>query len=208
MTTEEFDIEFDLLYNNINSNQAPGLNALEKSIFLTQAQDMIIKELYEKTGFENDEATMEALSPIVKDDSITPELIKETKWYKVSKPKNLLYIVYEYASAENGCGENKIVEVVPVKHDDINRIIKNPFRSANNRRILRILEGDNIKLYSNNTIKKYNVKYIVKPNNIVLKDATSYGVEGYTEVHGSDLHETMHRTILLQAVQIAQAAWK
>ena len=36
MTLQEFDLEFDALYNNISSNQAPGLNSYEKSIFLTQ----------------------------------------------------------------------------------------------------------------------------------------------------------------------------
>ena len=38
MTTQEFSNEFDILYNNIMSNSAPGLNEYEKSIFLTQAQ--------------------------------------------------------------------------------------------------------------------------------------------------------------------------
>ena len=43
MTTSEFSAEFDILYNNISSNQAPGLTEYEKSVFLTKAQDEIIK---------------------------------------------------------------------------------------------------------------------------------------------------------------------
>lgn len=43
MTAEEFNYEFDLLYNNISNNQAPGLDVYEKSVFLTQAQDEILK---------------------------------------------------------------------------------------------------------------------------------------------------------------------
>ena len=35
MTTQEFDTEFDVLYNNITSNQAPGLNAYEKRLLYT-----------------------------------------------------------------------------------------------------------------------------------------------------------------------------
>ena len=46
MTTQEFSPEFDLLYNNISSNQAPGLTEYEKSIFLTQAQEEIALGLY------------------------------------------------------------------------------------------------------------------------------------------------------------------
>lgn len=40
------DNMFDVLYNNITSNQAPGLNAYEKSIFLTKGQDEILKNYF------------------------------------------------------------------------------------------------------------------------------------------------------------------
>ena len=33
MTNPELENEFDILYNNITSNQAPGLDAYEKSVF-------------------------------------------------------------------------------------------------------------------------------------------------------------------------------
>jgi len=37
MTTNEMSSEFDILYNQINSNQAPGVDEYEKSVFLTKA---------------------------------------------------------------------------------------------------------------------------------------------------------------------------
>ena len=46
MTTQEFSNEFDVLYNNIMSNQAPGLDEYEKSIFLTKAQSEILKNYF------------------------------------------------------------------------------------------------------------------------------------------------------------------
>ena len=51
MTASEFSQEFDILYNNIASNQAPGLTEYEKSVFLTKAQDEIIKNYF--TGKPN-----------------------------------------------------------------------------------------------------------------------------------------------------------
>ena len=51
MTAAEFSQEFDILYNNIASNQAPGLTEYEKSVFLTKAQDEIIKNYF--TGKPN-----------------------------------------------------------------------------------------------------------------------------------------------------------
>ena len=43
MTDKEFLEGFDVLYNNITSNQAPGLNVYEISWFLTKAQSEIVK---------------------------------------------------------------------------------------------------------------------------------------------------------------------
>ena len=45
-TTTEWRIEFDLLYNNILSDQAPGLNDYERSVILTQAQEEVVITLY------------------------------------------------------------------------------------------------------------------------------------------------------------------
>lgn len=50
MTTQEFSNEFDVLYNNIMSNQAPGLDEYEKSVFLTKAQSEIIKNYFNPKG--------------------------------------------------------------------------------------------------------------------------------------------------------------
>lgn len=50
MTNPEFSAEFDVLYNNITSNQAPGLDEYEKSVFLTKAQDEILKAYFNPKG--------------------------------------------------------------------------------------------------------------------------------------------------------------
>ena len=44
MITQEFSTEFDVLYNNVTSNQAPGLNEYEKSVFLTKAENQLVRE--------------------------------------------------------------------------------------------------------------------------------------------------------------------
>lgn len=46
MSTEEMDNMFEVLYNNVTSNQAPGLNAYEKSVFLTKAQNEVVKNYF------------------------------------------------------------------------------------------------------------------------------------------------------------------
>ena len=44
MNNTEFSNQFDVLYNNVMSNAAPGLNEYEKSVFLTKAQNEIKAE--------------------------------------------------------------------------------------------------------------------------------------------------------------------
>jgi hypothetical protein len=46
MNNAEMSNTFDVLYNNITSNQAPGLDEYEKSVFLTKAQDEIVKAYF------------------------------------------------------------------------------------------------------------------------------------------------------------------
>lgn len=47
---QEMSDKFDVYYNNITSNQAPGLNEYEKSIFLTKAQDELVKNYFNPKG--------------------------------------------------------------------------------------------------------------------------------------------------------------
>lgn len=49
----EFDNQFDVLYNNITSNQAPGLNSFEKSSFLTKAQNELVKNYFDPNSKGN-----------------------------------------------------------------------------------------------------------------------------------------------------------
>lgn len=53
MTTEEFSIQFDILWNNAVSNQAPGLNEFEKSSYLTKAQNELVKNYFEPNSKGN-----------------------------------------------------------------------------------------------------------------------------------------------------------
>ena len=72
MTTSEFSNEFDVLYNSITSNQAPGLDEYEKSVFLTKAQDDIIKSYFNpksnksREGFDGNEKRQIDFSMIMK----------------------------------------------------------------------------------------------------------------------------------------------
>lgn len=75
MNNPEFSNEFDVLYNNITSNQAPGLDEYEKSVFLTKAQDEIIKAYFNpktnkvQEGFDGNERRQIDFSMIMRSNS-------------------------------------------------------------------------------------------------------------------------------------------
>lgn len=48
MDIQEFSKEFDILYDNIASKGAPGLNEYEKSVFLTRAQEDIVRKYFDR----------------------------------------------------------------------------------------------------------------------------------------------------------------
>lgn len=77
MTLADFNQQFDLYYNNIASNQAPGLNPYEKSVFLTDAQEEHVIALYNGRNplgesFEQTEELRRYLSNLVLDATIQP----------------------------------------------------------------------------------------------------------------------------------------
>lgn len=79
MNLDEFSEGFDVRYNNITSNQAPGLNEHEKSLFLTTAQDETLKNHFSsqspgnnlKEGFDDSAKRQADFSMLMKTASCT-----------------------------------------------------------------------------------------------------------------------------------------
>ena len=84
MTPQEFSSEFDILYNNIMSNKAPGLDDYEKSFFLTQAQEILVLTYYNgnnssKDSFEKTEEVRRYLDALVTKETPKAENSEESK---------------------------------------------------------------------------------------------------------------------------------
>lgn len=210
MTNPEFSIEFDILYNNISSNKAPGLNEYEKSVFLTKAQEQIVTELYSGrnttyNSFEETEEQRRYLHSLITTSSLeestdTDNIItSNSSIYKL--PENIMFITYETAILTG----NKEATVYPVSQDELSKIIKNPFRGPSNNRVLRLDLGNNsIEVISNYDINKYLIRYIRKPNPIILTDLEDdLSINGISEESECELDSSLHRTILDRAVALS-----
>lgn len=215
MTNPEFLDEFDLLYNNISSNKAPGLDAYEKSVFLTMAQEEYVKGVYSGRllgSFEANEEARRQLDTLVKPQvscsSTTGNPIKDQHKHTVfNLPGDCWYIIYEQASVKtDNCLNDTSLMIQPTTHDVYHKVKNNPFKGPNDRRILRLDTGKlEVELISKYDINSYDISYLVRPNPIILESLinTDNSINGEQDEMPCELSELIHRDILNIAVKLA-----
>lgn len=218
MNVQEFSNSFDTLLqpyitkDNFGEQNNLAFDEYEKSIFLTKAQEQIVLELYQE--LEQSEEVRKYLSNLIKTDNYVPigeqdeTLINNNfKSYKVEISNDILFMIYEQCtlSDENNCINNKIVSVVPTIHDDLDKVLKNPFKSPNSRKVIRLDFDNKIELISKYSISNYKVRYLKKPNPIILvalEDNLSIN-NGDTKVSNGETNPILHERIVQRAVQLA-----
>lgn len=218
MNVQELSNLFDTLLqpyitkDNFGKQNTLAFDEYEKSIFLTKAQEQIVLELYQE--LEQSEEVRKYLSNLIKTDNYAPvgeqdeTLINNNfKSYKVEISNDILFMIYEQCtlSDENNCINNKIVSVVPTIHDDLDKVLKNPFKSPNSRKVIRLDFDNKIELISKYNITNYKVRYLKKPNPIILvalEDNLSIN-NGDTKVSNGETNPILHERIVQRAVQLA-----
>lgn len=223
MTCEEFSLEFDLLYNNIMSNKAPGLSGYEKSLFLTQAQESIVLDIYSgKYGdsFERTEETTSYLNQLLKQRTYNSGEFAEgnkldTRSVFVTLPEDIWFKTGETATIMDDSYKCQVdglreVMVFPVTQDTLVRTKRSPFRGPNERRILRLDSGKNqVELISNYEIFTYTVRYLSRPEPIILKELPQgLTIGGKSSPQTCLLNTAIHKAILSKAVLIAKSSWE
>lgn len=221
MTLEEFSFEFDVMYNNITSNQAPGLSELEKSIFLTQAQELLVKQYYKgnyEQSFENTEEVTQYLNSLVsqkiytatdkasdKKGVLLSNKLKQT-FFEMPNTEKVMFITYEAVELNGITGKDALV--VPTTQDEFYNVHNNPFRGPSKNRVVRLIRNNVIELYSTNDVKQYLMRYIKYPDPIILPNSGELSpYSDNPEGVNTKLPESLHRNILMQAVALAKAAW-
>lgn len=228
MELTEWYPEFLTLWDNIMSNQAPSLSEYEVSIFLTEAQEAVVKGVYNGTlsnSFESTEEARSYLSNLVDQEDCQPNststihIVSNSKLYDL--PDDYYFITFESVTLSNNndrCVKNKQLIVKPVTQDVFWDIHKNPFKQDNENRVLRLTHGNIAELVTPYNIATYSVRYIRKPKPIILVElgtpeelqATTYTgltIEGEHNPRNCELHSNLHRVILEYAVKLAQQAW-
>ena len=209
MTTQEFSIQFDILYNNLASNAAPPLNEYEKSVLLTKAQSEIVLELYSGRNqlglsFESSEEVRKYLRPLLIYRTVPLSKNSST----ITIPEDIWLITRE--SIGN-------TPVIPISQDDYYRVKENPFKGAKkNKRALRISNGDSDLLIHKEDYPEspytldYKVWGLQKPSPIILDGIldTTLTIDGeYAYPLDCILPDSLHGAILDRAVLLAKQAY-
>lgn len=200
MTNSELSNEFDVLYNNITSNQAPGLNEYEKSVFLTKAQAQLVNEYFNNRtdgfggGFDGSQKRQydfSSLTRIANLHNINSFKERITSAEKLDRRSKVFLFPQDYFLAVNEIlsDEKSQYSVIPINHTDYQRLMMKPYSFPVKRAAWRIITD------------KKNCNFVhqdAEGNNI---EALSSKVPDYTILTSwADQKRTMKLTITAEYV--------
>lgn len=222
MTNQEFSDQFDILYNNITSNQAPGLDEYEKSVFLTKAQDEIVKAYFNprlnkpQEGFDDNEKRQIDFSMIMRTktyDTFTAATFdNKNNSKRVALDKDIMMFINEFADVTRD-GKSIRLTVIPIDYREYSRLMSKPYKRPLQYQAWRILDNSNsvnnaeLVIGPNDTLTKYSIRYVKRPKAIILSNLDGVSLDGVSEKQECELDPILHPEILQRAVELAKAAY-
>ena len=204
MTNEEFSNEFDLLYNNIMSNQAPGLDEYEKSVVLTKAQYEVIKSYLNPKGNKVQEGYDDSQKRQVDFSTLTVSKTLDaiSEDFKVIDrdesgcylfPKDAMFVLNEIFKVSNDADKQITLQVISISFEQLQKKMESPFGFPIKRNAWRIITNQSaykgtvsqLFWHINETPLKYTIRYVKKPHPIILQDLGDLSIEGYSYRSGS-----------------------
>ncbi len=236
MTNEEFSNEFDVLYNSITSNQAPGLDEYEKSVFLTKAQSEILREYFNSRvdgtngGFDGSQKRQYDFSQLIRTIELNQDIDEDNFGFALDSRSVRFLFPDDYFLSINEVIEDEsyVYSVLPISYTDYQRLLSKPYPYPPKNYVWRLFtsyytpeseetgelpgvvaeilgkfrdEGENL---------HYKLRYIKRPNPIILRDFTSdkLSIDGVSIETPCELPAQLHQEILERAVTLAKIAYQ
>lgn len=224
MSVEEMDNMFDVLYNNITSNQAPGLNAYEKSVFLTKGQDEILKNYFNpkskgnttQDGFDGNakrQVDFSMLTSVETKSSGFENPLFDTRenTRSVGLPSKLMFAINEVVEVTRN-NKSVILQVIPIKFDEYSRLMCKPYKRPLKYQAWRLTNNNtsnkaDIVIGPSDILTKYTIRYVRRPNPIIVSDLDGLTIENKSTATECELDPILHEEILQRAVELAKVAW-
>ena len=194
--------------------------------YLSTIQPIVVDSIYAE--YEKSEEARRKLAnlvvtaklPVV---TVANDSILYTDYTTVyQEPNDLRYIVNEQVKMNakaNVCVKNKIIDVQPVLHDELDDIIKNPYR-FNYHRALRLDTSNGIEILTKDKqVDYYKIRYIKNPEPVILildetgaEDSEIDEVDGipfkYANRSTGSLAPELHDRLAEVAAKLAYADYK
>lgn len=223
----EFSNEFDVLYNNITSNQAPGLDEYEKSVFLTKAQDEIVKAYFNpktnkvQEGFDGNEKRQIDFSMIMRSKAYTATTEKpfdesffdgRSNTKSITLEDDILMFINEYVVATRG-EQNTRLTILPINYTEYSRLMSKPYKRPLKNQAWRLLDNSDghkkaeIVVGPNDSISKYVIRYVKRPQAIRLTTFDDVTLDGGNTAQCCELDPILFPEIIQRACELAKAAY-
>lgn len=251
MTIKEMSDSLDSLLNSYANQAVFGeesakqdivLDEYEKSLYLTQAQDIILKSYFQKTtngegnGFDDSEKRQIDFSSLitVKTLSQTTGTPFDERGIIFAMPKrvnngteiagttDVLFILNEQLLTTVTEGEKvtkKTYVIVPINYKEYDREMSKPYAQPLKKQAWRLFQNAGTgfdyltelipvwDLTAKETITGYKMRYVRRPNPIVLTDMPDgLSVEGFDKENPCELNPILHLEIVQKAVDIIIAS--
>ena len=222
MTIADCNNLFDILYNNALSGKAPGLDIFDKSWFLTLSYYEIVKE--KSVEFDHSEKIKGELAHLVKNTFVDYKVdlnatLNGLKINVNSKVFELTDDVWYIMQERLYTSETKSIGIKPIRLDEYNEQITNPFQKPNSKKAWRLDVADSreepkkvVEIITTEVPTKYQVRYLIKPEPIVLGDLTTIDpdldIDGRNTAQLPKISSEMIDEVIKRAVLLAVEAYK
>lgn len=230
MTNQEFSDSLSTLLNSYSTQAGFGeqasqreivLDEYEKSVILTQAQDIIVKSYFdsslnsENKGFDDSTKRQVDFSSLIK----VVQLQQSSGDYEkfddrgiiFELPKNTLFILNESLKTNDS---NYVI--VPINYKEYDRLMSKPYAQPLKKQAWRLIQNNTTgfdimseliprwDINDDNIV--YKLRYVRRPAPIILVDLPDgLEIDGKTEATECELNPVIHHEILNKAMEIAIA---
>lgn len=140
-----------------------------------------------------------------------PLFDKRNNTRSIVLPTSLMMVINEMVEVKRNDKE-VILQVIPIKFDEYSRLMSKPYKRPLKFQAWRLLNSDtarkaDIVVGPSDVLEKYTLRYIRRPNPIIVSNLDGLSIEGVSHTSECELDPILHEEILQRAVELAKAAW-
>ena len=236
MTTSEFSNAFDTLLSSYNTRADFGegaskkeivLDEYEKSVFLTQAQDIVIKAYFDSStnsqgqGIDDSTRRQVDFSSLITVASPSKLVAEEGQSLQSFDDRGVLYTLPSIILImlnEKVKADNRNYVVIPINYAEYDRLMSKAYGQPLKKQCWRLFQNvSGIDITSEIIptegveVSDYKIRYIRRPRPIILTNLSlehqeSLEIDGISSVTECELNPIVHMDILNKAVELALAS--